>query len=82
MAPEASCLEAVSQFTASQQLLVEGEGEGSEVTISLETRRWQLRMAKLQQRQRERGGVIDVHAKDEVIDETWVCMRAASFWVG
>ena len=69
IAPDAACL---AQCTASEQLEEEGLMERRGISISQELRRWQRRMAELQQRQRERGGMIDVTAKDEVIDETWV----------
>lgn len=74
IAPDATCL---AQCAASDQLEEGGLIERESVTISQELRRWQRRMAELQKRQRERGGMIDVNAKDEVIDEAWVGLSRA-----
>lgn len=77
IAPDAACLAAVQQFIASQQFM-EGDcsgghqSEGSSILITEEIRHWQQEMASLLERQREKGGLINVHAKDEVIDESWV----------
>lgn len=35
-------------------------------------RQWQCKMSTLLEKQRERGGVIDLTNKDDVIDLTWV----------
>ena len=36
---------------------------------------WQSQMAAMLERQKERGGIIDLSDKDAVIDETWVRRR-------
>ena len=33
---------------------------------------WQVKMASLLRQQREKGGVIDPSAEDDVIDDSWV----------
>lgn len=76
VASDAVCLEAMRQYSATGQHVQEGQMES--VVISQEIRHWQERMAGLQQRQREKGGVIDVNAKDDVIDEAWVSRQAGS----
>ena len=50
------------------------EEDLARVSISQEIRQWQQSMAKLLQKQRDKGGLIDPNAKDEVIDETWVIL--------
>ena len=61
------CLESVSQYSDEEQ-----EKEEEEVHISDQVQLWQQNMSRLLQHQRERGGTIDITAKDDVIDETWV----------
>ncbi|CAI8058014.1 E3 ubiquitin-protein ligase RNF25, partial [Geodia barretti] len=61
---------------------VRGEGEEREeeeeeeekfvFVPSSSLRQWQSHMAAMLERQKERGGVIDLSDKDAVIDETWV----------
>jgi len=61
---------AVSRATPS---LATPESETAEkVAIDPEVRAWQKEMAALLDQQRQKGGLIDLQAKDEVIDETWV----------
>lgn len=68
IADGAACLEAVACATPTDPM---GKAEQARVHISQEIRHWQQQMAKLLQRQLEKGGLIDINAKDEVIDETW-----------
>ena len=70
---ESSCLEAVSQATPPLGCYVV---ETEVVRIAPDIRAWQKEMAILLEHQRQKGGVIDLSAKDEVIDETWVRWRA------
>ncbi len=70
IATDAPCLQAISQATPTQGW--HGEKEKEKIHISREIRHWQREMAKLLQGQREKGGLIDITAKDQVIDETWV----------
>ena len=50
----------------------EEEGEEFVFLPSQALRQWQHQMAVLLRQQRERGGVIDLTNKDDVIDLTWV----------
>ena len=52
----------------------EREREGEELVFvpSQSLRQWQHQMAVLLRQQKERGGVIDLTAKDDVIDLSWV----------
>ena len=65
-------------------MCVRGEGEEREeeeeeekfvFVPSSSLRQWQSHMAAMLERQKERGGVIDLSDKDAVIDETWVRRR-------
>ena len=67
IAPDAPCLQAVSLATPTQDW-----EEEEEVHISKAIRHWQREMAQLLQQQRDKGGLIDTTAKDQVIDEAWV----------
>ncbi len=44
-------------------------------------RRWQVEMAALLRKQRERGGVIDPNTSNDVIDETWVWQVVCLFMI-
>lgn len=50
----------------------EEEGEEFVFLPSQTLRQWQHQMAVLLRQQKERGGVIDLTNKDDVIDLTWV----------
>ena len=67
-------------------MCVRGEGEEREeeeeeekfvFVPSSSLRQWQSHMAAMLERQKERGGVIDLSDKDAVIDETWVRRQLA-----
>lgn len=70
ISPGDACLEAVESYVPHST----SESEQNEVFISPKIREWQVEMARLLQRQRDRGGTIDLAAKDDTIDETWVCV--------
>lgn len=70
--PEATCLEAVSHYITTRRSLEPVEKDLARVSISQEIRQWQHKMARLLQKQQDKGGLINPSAKDEVIDETWV----------
>ena len=68
--PDSLCMK---QMLASTEPVVGGGEEGRFVFVaSPSLRQWQGQMAVLLQQQRERGGVIDLAKKDDVIDLTWV----------
>ena len=50
----------------------EEEGEGLVFEPSQSLRQWQRQMDLLLQQQKERGGIIDLTEKDDVIDLSWV----------
>ena len=69
---EEACLKDVRQL---KPLLSNGHQEAEHrevIQLSDEIRVWQVKMARLLWKQKEKGGVIDATADHDVMDENWV----------